>query len=77
MTFTQDEINLMCIYDTADKAELEKQLRLSVPYIENAELKEITETVISKLEHMSVTEFAELELLPTVTKEDMEDSENE
>lgn len=73
MIFTQDEINLMCIYDTADKTELEKQLRLSVPYIENAELKEITETVISKLEHMSITEFAELELLPTITKEDMED----
>ena len=28
MTFTSDEMNLICIYDTSDKAELEKQLRL-------------------------------------------------
>ena len=33
MTFSQDEINLMCIYDTSDKTELLKELRFSVPYI--------------------------------------------
>ena len=27
MTFSQDEINLMCIYDTSDKTELLKELR--------------------------------------------------
>lgn len=47
MTFSQDEINLMCIYDTSDKTELLKELRFSVPYIEDTELKEITETVMS------------------------------
>ena len=52
MTFSQDEINLMCIYDTSDKTELLKELRFSVPYIEDTELKEITETVIDKLERM-------------------------
>lgn len=41
MTFSQDEINLMCIYDTSDKTELLKELRFSVPYIEDTELKEI------------------------------------
>jgi hypothetical protein len=73
MKFTQDEINLICIYDTSDKAELEKQLRLSVPYIENAELKGITETVIYKLEHMTAAEIEQTEFMPTVTKADMED----
>ena len=29
MTFSQDEINLMCIYDTSDKTELLKELRFS------------------------------------------------
>ncbi len=38
----------------------------------NAELKEITETVIHKLERMTVAEFSGLELTPTVTKEDVE-----
>ncbi len=73
MTFTSDEMNLICIYNTSDKAELEKQLRLSVPYIENAELREITETVINKLERMTAEEFEQTEFIPTVTAEDMED----
>lgn len=73
MTFTSDEMNLICIYDTSDKAELEKQLRLSVPYIENAELREITETVINKLERMTAEEFEQTEFIPTVTADDMED----
>ena len=73
MTFTSDEMNLICIYDTSDKAELEKQLRLSVPYIENTELREITETVINKLERMTAEEFEQTESIPTVTADYMED----
>ncbi|MBD9025882.1 MAG: hypothetical protein EGR09_03270 [Clostridiales bacterium] len=73
MTFTSDEMNLICIYDTSDKAELEKQLRLSVPYIENTELREITETVINKLERMTAEEFEQTEFIPTVTADYMED----
>ena len=73
MTFTTDEMNLICIYDTSDKAELEKQLRLSVPYIENTELREITETVINKLERMTAEEFEQTEFIPTVTADYMED----
>lgn len=66
MTFSQDEINLMCIYNTSDKAELLKELRLSVPYIEDMELKSITETVIDKLERMTNDEFSKLELEPDI-----------
>lgn len=73
MTFSQGEINLMCIYDTSSRMGLLSQLRFSFPYIENAELKAITETVIGKLELMTDGEFLRLELLPTVTVEDMED----
>lgn len=72
MTFTLDEINLLCIYDTADKAELERQLRLSVPHIENTELKEIAESALSKLTSLTAAEFAELELAPSVYADDLE-----
>lgn len=72
MTFTLDEINLLCIYDTADKAELESRLRLSIPHIENAELKEIAESALSKLTGLSAAEFAELELAPSVYADDLE-----
>ncbi len=73
MMFSQDEINLMCIYDTSSRTELLSQLRFSFPYIENTELKAITETVIDKLGLMTDGEFSRLELLPTVTADDMED----
>lgn len=70
MTFTQDEINLMCLYDTSDKAQLLTGLRLALPYIEDAELIAMVTTVISKLERMSSDEFSRLDLVPTVTAED-------
>lgn len=70
MTFTQDEINLMCIYDTSDRAQLLTGLRLALPYIEDAELIAMVTTVISKLERMSSDEFSRLDLVPTVTAED-------
>lgn len=70
MTFTQDEINLMCLYDTSDKAQLLTGLRLALPYIEDAELIAMVTTVISKLERMSLDEFSRLDLVPTVTAED-------
>ncbi|MFR2181175.1 MAG: transposon-transfer assisting family protein [Hominilimicola sp.] len=69
MTFSQDEINLMCIYDTSDKTELLKELRFSVPYIEDTELKELR-TVIDKLERMTNDEFSKLELEPDIDMED-------
>ena len=72
MTFTQDEINLMCIYDTSDKGQLQMELSRALPYIENAELREITETVIHKLERMTAAEFLSIEFVPIVTKEDVE-----
>lgn len=70
MTFTQDEINLMCIYDTSDKGQLQTELSRALPYIENAELREITETVIDKLEYMTNEEFSKLELEPDIDMEE-------
>lgn len=76
-TFTFDEINLMCIYDTTDRVGLIIQLQDAMPYIENEELSEITATVISKLVGMTDDEYREIELKPTVTPDDTEDFDNE
>ena len=70
MMFTQDEVNLMCIYDTSDKGQLQTELSRTLPYIENAELKEITETVMHKLERVTDSEFLRLELVPDIDMED-------
>lgn len=76
-TFTFDEINLMCIYDTTDRVGLIIQLQDAMPYIENEELSEITATIISKLVGMTDDEYREIELKPTVTPDDTEDFDNE
>ena len=76
-TFTFDEINLMCIYDTTDRVGLIIQLQQALPHIDNEELSEITAGVISKLVGMTDDEYREIELKPTVTPEDTEDFDND
>lgn len=72
-SFTFDEINLMCIYDTTDRNKLIALLSEAVPYIEDEELKEMTESVISKLNALTDDEYSDLELTPTVMPDDTED----
>lgn len=72
-SFTFDEINLMCIYDTTDRNKLIALLSEAMPYIEDEELKEMTESVISKLNALTDDEYSDLELTPTVTPDDTED----
>ena len=63
-TFTFEETNLLCIYNTGSRAGLmealtEMRCELSP---EEAELRELTDSALSKLQTMSDAEFAELEL---------------
>ena len=64
--FTFEEMNLMCIYNTGSRTGLidaltEMRGELSP---EEAELRELTDSALSKLRAMSDAEFAELELYP-------------
>ena len=64
--FTFEEINLMCIYNTGNRPGLidslsEMRGELSP---EEAELRELTDSALGKLQAMSDAEFAELELFP-------------
>ena len=64
--FTFEETNLLCIYNTGSRTGLidaltEMRGELSP---EEAELRELTDSVLMKLRAMSDTEFAELELYP-------------
>ena len=63
-TFTFEETNLLCIYNTGSRAGLIEALtemrgELS---LEETELRELTDSALSKLQTMSDAEFAELEL---------------
>ena len=64
--FTFEETNLLCIYNTGSRAGLiaaltEMRGELSP---EEAELRELTDSALRKLQAMSDAEFAELELYP-------------
>ena len=64
--FTFEEMNLLCIYNNGSRTGLidaltEMRGELSP---EEAELRELTDSALSKLQAMSDAEFAELELFP-------------
>ena len=64
--FTNDEMNLMCIYDTGDRTGLIKALsemrkELST---EEIELREMTDSVLKKLSAISDADYEKLELYP-------------
>ena len=65
-TFTNDEINLMCIYTTGTKDGLTDALTAMREYLEpeEIELRDLTDSVLEKLEAISDEDFAALELFP-------------
>ena len=66
MNFTNDEMNLMCIYNTGSRKSLMRELREMRGYIgaDQPELLNMTNSALQKLEKISDVEFAELELYP-------------
>lgn len=66
MDFTNDEMNLMCIYDTGSRtglinalSEMRKELDA-----DEAALCELTDSVLNKLSTMSDEDYEKLELYP-------------
>ena len=66
MDFTNDEMNLMCIYDTGSRtglinalSEMRKELDA-----DEAALRELTDSVLNKLSAIPDEDYAKLELYP-------------
>ena len=66
MNFTNDEMNLMCIYDTGNRtglinalSEMRKELDT-----DEAALRELTDSTLNKLSAMTDEDYAKLELYP-------------
>ena len=67
MDFTNDELNLMCIYSAGgSRKSLIKKLTEMKLYLENDEqdLLALTESALNKLSQMSDEDFEKLELYP-------------
>lgn len=72
MNFTNDEMNLMCIYNTGTKDSLMDALTAMREYLEEdeAELRDMTDAVLEKLEAISDEEYENVELYPDFDSED-------
>lgn len=66
MNFTNDEMNLMCIYNTGTREGTLNALTAMREYLtaEETELRDMTDSVVEKLGKMSDAEFAALDLYP-------------
>ena len=65
-TFTFEETNLLCIYNTGSRTGLIEALNEMRGHLEpdETELRELTDSALGKLQAMSDAEFTELELFP-------------
>ena len=65
-TFTFEETNLLCIYNTGSRAGLIEALTEMRGELspEETELRELTDSALMKLRAMSDAEYAQLELYP-------------
>lgn len=63
---TNDEMNLLCIYNTGTREGAMDALTAMREYLEpeETELRELTDSALEKLEHMTDEEYATLELFP-------------
>ena len=77
MDFTNDEMNLMCIYDTGSitglinaLSEMRKELDA-----DEVTLRELTDSVLNKLSAMTDEDYEQLELYPDFDDEEDADAE--
>jgi len=71
MNFTNDEMNLMCIFDPGTREGLVDELTAMRKYLDDdeIELRIMTDTVITKLKAMSDEAYAQLDLFPDFDEE--------
>ena len=74
MNFTNDELNLMCIYDTGSRMGLIEALSTMREQLEadETELLQMTNSAMKKLCAMSDEDYAAMELFPDFNEEDMD-----
>ena len=77
MNFSNDEMNLMCIYDTGTRTGLIKALTEMRGELgaDEADLRRLTDSTIEKLSAMTDEEYETVELYPDFDNEEDVDAE--
>jgi len=63
--FNQEEINLMCVYDTSSRNALLTELYDGIVYVADPEMRALMETVIEKVDAISDEDFEDIGFYPT------------
>ena len=74
MSFSLEEINLMCIYDCTSRSGLTDALENAMEYVDDPEMLRLMEQTIDKLYRTTDAQFAELPLVPVWQDTDETDS---
>lgn len=76
MIFTNDEMNLMCIYQSDSRSGLIAALTEMRGYLDEdeAQLRDLTDSALQKLGEITDEDFAELELVPDLTRTNKADA---
>jgi hypothetical protein len=74
--FTVEEVNLMCIFDTSNRAALMTELAAATRDFSDEELLDIAENALTKLGKMSDADFAALTLYPEYNDYDEQEVPN-
>ena len=60
--FTEEEINLMCVFEAKGRTELIEDIGWVLPHLDDRDMGELANRVIGKLQNMTDEEFAEVVL---------------
>ena len=60
--FTVEESNLICIFAGESRSEVIEDIERALPYLDDADMVELSHRVIGKLRDMADTEFEQLAL---------------
>lgn len=61
--FTVEESNLICIFTGGSRNEVIGDIEKALPYLDDSDMKELSNRVIGKLRNMTDEEFEQLELI--------------
>ena len=62
--FTVEESNLICVFAGESRAEVIEDINGALPYLDDKDMKELSQRVLDKLQNMTEEEFAGLSFEP-------------
>lgn len=61
--FIVEEVNLICIFAGESRSEVIADIERALPYLDDSDMKELSNRTIGKLRNMTDDEFEQLELI--------------